>query len=46
VHVLDQRILRDDQALHDGRVVLDRLRETSSLELGQKAELAELREPH
>ena len=44
---LDERVLRDDEAAVElRRVVLDPLREPAPLELGQQAELTELREPH
>ena len=44
---LDERVLRDDESVAElGRVVLDPAREAPPLELGQQAELAELREPH
>ena len=43
VHVLDQRVLRDDGARDLGDVVLDRLREPAALQLGEQPELADLR---
>ena len=47
VHLLDERVLRDDEAAFElGGVVLDPAREAPALELVQQAELAELREPH
>ena len=46
VHALDERVLRDDQAVDLCRVVLDRLSEPAALQLGEEAELAEVREPH
>jgi hypothetical protein len=46
VDVLDQRVLRDDEAVDDRGVVLDRLCEAATFELGEEATLAELREPH
>src|SRR5438034_982557 len=43
----DERILGDDETVAElGRVVLDPARETAALELGEQAELAEVREPH
>ena len=45
VNSLDQRILRHDEPLHDGGVVLDPLRQPAPLELGQEPELPELVEP-
>ena len=44
--VLDERVLRDDEVADLRRVVLDALREPAPLELGQQADLTELREPH
>ena len=47
MHALDERVLSDDQAVRElGGVVLDSLRETSPLELGEQSELPELRELH
>src|SRR5205085_4154672 len=44
---LDERILRDDDPARElGRVVFDLAREPAPLELGEEAELAELRELH
>jgi hypothetical protein len=42
VDSLDQRVLGDDEPLHDGRVVFDSLCEPPPLELGQEPELPEL----
>ena len=47
VHALDERVLRDDEPSGQLRgVVLDPLRKPSLLELGEEAELTDLREPH
>src|SRR4051812_12155663 len=47
VHLLDERVLRDDEpALQLSSIVLDPAREPPALELVEEAELAELREPH
>ncbi len=46
VDVLDERVLRDDELSELRRVVLDALRQAAALELGQQADLTELREPH
>ncbi len=45
--ILDERVLRDDQARFElGSVVPDLLSEAPALQLGEQAELAELRQPH
>ena len=44
VDALDERVLRHDEPVHEGRVVLDPLGETPTLELGQQPELANLPE--
>ena len=46
VDPLDERVLRDDEPVDHGRVVLDPLREAAPLELGEQPELAELPELH
>ena len=47
MHALDERVLRHDQAAAEvGRVVLDARDQAAPLELGEQAELTELREPH
>jgi hypothetical protein len=47
VDALDERVLRDDEAVSELRsVVLDPLGQPTPLELGEEAELTELREPH
>ena len=47
VHALDERVLCDDEPVAElCRVVLDPLREAALLQLGEQAELTELREPH
>jgi hypothetical protein len=46
VDALDERVLRDDETVDLGRVVLDLLREAAPLELRQEPELTELRELH
>ena len=47
VHALDERVLRDDDAARElRRVVLDAGDQAEPLELGEQAELTELREPH
>ena len=47
MHTLDERVLRDDEPSGQLRgVVLDPLRKPSLLELGEEAELTDLREPH
>ena len=46
VDALDERVLGDDELAELRRVVLDSLGEPALLELGQQAELTELREPH
>ena len=44
---LDERVLGDDELAGELRgVVLDSLREAAPLELGQQADLTDLREPH
>ena len=40
---LDERVLRDDEPLDLGGVVLDALREPAPLELGEQAELTRAR---
>ena len=46
VHVLDERVLRDDEPVaQERRVVLDVLDQPAALELREEAELTELREP-
>jgi hypothetical protein len=45
--VLDEGVLGDDEALVElGSVVLDPLGKAAPLELGEQAELPQLREPH
>ena len=46
VHPLDERILRGDKAVDDGRVVLQLLREPALFELGEQAELADVTQSH
>ena len=47
VHALDERVLRDDEAVAElRRVVLDPLSQPAPLELGEEAQLTDLREPH
>src|SRR5262249_11338544 len=47
VNSLDERILCDDEPVPElRRVVLDLFGEPAALQLGQQAELAELRQPH
>jgi len=47
VNALDEQVLGDDEPVAElGRVVSDVPREPASLQLGEQAELAELREPH
>jgi hypothetical protein len=47
VHALDESVLRDDEPVVElGRVVPDPLRQSLPLELGEEAELTDLREPH
>jgi hypothetical protein len=47
VNPLDEGILGDDQPLAElRRIVSDAPRETAALQLGEQAELTELREPH
>ena len=44
---LDERVLCDDEPVAElCRVVFDPLREAALLQLGEQAELTELREPH
>ena len=44
---LDERVLRDDHAARElRRVVLDARDQAAPLELGEQAELTDLREPH
>ena len=46
VNTLEERVLRGDEAAREpSRVVLDVMRETPSLQLGQETEFAQLREP-
>src|SRR5206468_6485593 len=44
VDALDERVLGDDEPVHDGRVVPDPLGESPALELREQPELADLRE--
>src|SRR5581483_10818389 len=46
MHALDERVLRDDEALDLRRVVLDPVREPALLERREQPELAGLVEPH
>jgi hypothetical protein len=47
VDLLDEGVLGDDQALAElGCVVLDPLGEAAPLELGEQAELSQLRKQH
>jgi hypothetical protein len=47
VHILDERVLRDDETAAQLRgVVLDPPDQPTPLELGEEAELTDLREPH
>ena len=47
VHALDERVLGDDEAVPElGRVVLDPLSQPAPFELGEEAQLTDLREPH
>ena len=47
VDALDERVLGDDEPAGElRRVVLDARDQAAALELGQQAELTELREPH
>ena len=47
VHALDERVLRDDEPVRElRRVVLDPLSQPALLELGEEAQLTDLREPH
>ena len=47
MHALDERVLGDDEAVPElGRVVLDPLSQPAPFELGEEAQLTDLREPH
>ena len=47
MHALDERVLGDDEAVPElRRVVLDPLCQPAPLELGEEAQLTDLREPH
>ena len=46
VHALDECVLRDHEPVDLCRVVLDASGEPAALQLGEEAELAQVREPH